>query len=368
MKNNLKYIALIVLLLIAGGVFYKKVYLNKLNQKIVHPKIQNIQKTVFGVGNVDAQNRYSISSQVGAKILFLQVQEGDYVKEGETLVKLDSVDLPTKIEAKKLSIEKINSDIKSLNDELLISKSKLTLDLKTYKRYKNLRAQGFVSKSEFDKVESAYSISKSNYQLTKRKIDSLKIAKESAKKDLEALQTKLALYTIYAPVDGYIISKYAQESDVVLPSKPILTIINAKDVWVKIFVDEKLSGSVKIGDSADIKLRSNPNIVYKGKVAKIELKSDPITLEREIDIRFNKVPIPFFINEQADATIYTTKLHNVATLPSKVLIYRNGELGILVKSGKKSHFKSVKILYNSGKVVAIKNIDKDANVIVPKSK
>ncbi len=368
MKNSLKYIVLIVVLLIAGAVFYKKVYLNKINQKIVHPEIKDIQKTVFGVGNVDAQNRYSLSSQVGAKIVFLKVQEGDFIKKGETLVKLDSVDLPEKIEAKKLSIDKINSDIKSLNDELLISKSKLNLDLKTYKRYKNLRAQGFVSKSEFDKVKSAYDISKSNYQLANSKIVSLKIAKQTAVKDLEALNKKLELYTINAPIDGYIISKYAQESDVVLPSKPILTIINAKDVWVKVFVDEKLSGSIKIGDSVDIKLRSNPNKVYKGKVAKIELKSDPITLEREIDIKFNKVPIPFFINEQADATIHTTTLHNVATLPANVLIYRNGELGVLVKSAKKSHFKSVKILYNSGKVVAIKNIDKDANIIVPKSK
>lgn len=356
----LKYVLGTLLIAILLFIGFKKFYLAKKSYTVISPKIENIKQVIYGIGNVDARDTYLVNPQVTAKILALNAKEGDFVKKGTLLAVLDSVDLSDILKEKELELKRLKSELDSAIEELKAAKAQKEFAYKTYLRYKNLLKSSYVSKEDYEKQKSNYKSLQANAASLKSKIESIKTRQASAKKAIEGAQKRLLLYKVYAPTDGYIISKNASIGEVAMPSKAIFTIVNPKDVWVKVFIDEKLSGNIKAGQKALIKLRSKPNWL-QGSVAEIKLKSDPVTLEKEIDVAFKKVQIPFFMNEQAEVKIFAKEYKNVLTLPSAAIV---GGKVWTVQDGK-AHLKELKIIYNNGKKCAVEGLEKNSKVLLP---
>ena len=356
----LKYILGALLLAVLLIIGFKKFYLHKKSYTVISPKVESIKQVIYGIGNVDARDTYLVNPQVTAKIIALNAKEGDFVKKGAALAELDSVDLSDILKEKELELKRLESELNSAIEELKAAKAKKEFAYKTYIRYKNLLKSNYVSKEEFDKQKSNFESLQANAASLQSKIESIKTSQASAKKAIDGIKKRLQLYKIYSPSDGYIISKNASIGEVAAPSKAIFTIVNPKDVWVKVFIDEKLSSNIKAGQKALIKLRSKLDWL-QGSVAEIKLKSDPVTLEKEVDVAFKKVPIPFFMNEQAEVKIFAKEYKNALTLPSTAI---NGSKVWVVKDGK-AHLKEIKILYNNGKKCVIEGLDKNSKVLLP---
>ena len=110
-KKYLIYLAIIGL--IAFG-FYKKVYIPKHTFKTVHPSSGDMAVKVNGVGNIGAKEIYKIGSVYGGKVLSLTINEGDFIKKGDLVAKIDSIDLNDKISEQEANIKKLQSELKEL--------------------------------------------------------------------------------------------------------------------------------------------------------------------------------------------------------------------------------------------------------------
>lgn len=130
---------------------------------------------------------------------------------------------------------------------------------------------------------------------------------------------------------------------------------------MRIYIDERKAGAVKLHQKAKIRLRSQSKKLFDGYVARIEPKSDPVTEERVVDIACAKVPKPFFLNEQAEATIYVGKLKNVVIIPAKVLIHG----GVWVYKNGKVHFQKVKVLATKNDKVAVDGLKAGTKILIP---
>jgi multidrug efflux pump subunit AcrA (membrane-fusion protein) len=176
---------------------------------------------------------------------------------------------------------------------------------------------------------------------------------------------KLSRYKIYAPVDGYVILRDATVGQSVVQTQPILKIVKPQEVWVKAYIDERISGAVKVGQKADITLRSQADKTLEGYVARIVPQSDAVTQEREVDVAFEKLPMPFYINEQSEVNIRTGLLKNVVIIPSTLIVYKNKKAGVWVDKEGEAHFVTVKILSVAGDKTALSGLDVNAVVLVP---
>ncbi len=360
-KKALLLMGVVIIFLLIGFHFYES------NRKFstVEPHIKDISKEIFAIGNVDAKTKYQITPAVSAAIISLSADVEDKVKKGDLLVVLDSVDLPFKLKAQELLLKKEDTTIKSLKDDIEALISKRDLAQKNLNRNRQIHKRGYLSDENYDKLKSVLEVANAKLKASQTKIASLMVDNNITLQNIHALKKRLSLYKLYAPTNGYIISKDAEVSQTALPQKAILTIVNPQDVWVKAYVDDRLSTDLKVGDKAKITLRSNPHKIYRGVVKRIEPKSDPVTLEKEVDIGFDKTPLPFYIGEQATVHIKTKELKNALTIPSKAIIYRNEDSGILAIKDNKKHFQSVKILYNDGKEAVVKGIDTHTKIVLP---
>lgn len=368
MNKIVKYIIILALLAVAGMIFYKKVYVPKTTFETILPTVGELNVKVFGIGNVSAKDIYSINAQTGGKILSILSDEGEWVKKGDLLVTIDSVDIPQLLEEAKIAVQKANSELEASKKELQSLNVQKNLLYLTYKRYSKLKKQAFVSQAEYDRAKAEYDAIKAQIEATKAHITSAKTEINRAKKGVEALETKLSRYKIFSPVDGYIISRDAQEFQSVGSSQPILKIVDPKTVWIKAYIDEKLSGNIKVGQKATIFLRSQGEKKFAGIIKRIVAQSDAITQEREVNVAFEKLPIPFYINEQAEVNIFVKSYKDIVKIPARAVTYEDAKVGIWINIDQKAHFQTIDVFAKSSTELGVKGIDKDTKIIIASKK
>ncbi len=368
MKKSIKYGFISILILAIAIVFYNAVYIPKTTYVKQKVEIGDLKQKVFGIGTLSAKTIYGVTAGVNAKVKNLFAEEGEWVQKGDLLAEFDSVDMPILLEQSKINVKKSYTELIALQKELESLKAQKNLTELTFRRYEKLKEQSFASQSEYDKAKADLSVINAQIQVTLAHIDSAKTSTILAKKSVTALEERLSRYRLYAPVDGLIILKKGAEGTTFLASQVLFEIVNPQDVWIKAFIDERISGDLVEGNDATIVLRSKANKKYKATLKRIAPQSDSITQEREVNVVFQKLPIPFYLNEQAEVEIQTKILKEVFLIPVSAIVYKENEAGVWVEMDKKAHFKKVSILAISEGKIAIEGVNKDTLLLLQTSK
>lgn len=365
MKTWLKYGVIALIATVGGAIFYNKVYIVKSTFTTTKPINGDLQVTIRGIGNVDAKNIYSITAQSGGEIEEIFFDEGEWVKKGELLISIDPVDTPILLEEAKLSQQRASHEVASAKENLQSLEAQKALSQTTYNRYEKLLEQKFISQAEFDKAKSELQNINAQINASKAKIASAASEELRLKKSIDAIGTKLQRLKIYSPVDGYIISKEAEKNQYVAPSTTIFKIVDPTTLWIRANIDERLANNVKVMQKATIKLRSKPDEKVKGTLQRVVAVSNPVTLEREVNIAFDSTPENFYINEQAEVNIEVAKYENVLKVPLRLVTKYNGNKGIWIAEGNKAFFKPVTIFAQNDEEAAIASgIDVNTELLI----
>ena len=361
LKSIFKWISIFIILIVAIAIFYKKVYIPKITYSFITAKKGDLNISIFGIGTVEAKYIYPISSTYGGRVLDIYKDEGDIVKRGELVAKIDTVDLPTQLSEAKFSLKKAQMELKSLQEELKSLYAKKELAQTNFDIYERLYQKSFTSKQNFDKAKTDLDSIKAEIDSSKYKIKASKEDIKRLNESINALKERLSRYEIYSPISGVVISKDANRYQNIAPQQAIITVVKPQDIWIKIYIDERISDSIRVGDIADITLRSKANSTLKGVVARVEPQSDPITQERVIDIKLNKALKSIHLHEQAEANIYTKSLKNITLIPAKVI--KDG--GVWIYQDSKAHFKKIEILGRDDNIVAVEGVKKGEKILIP---
>jgi multidrug resistance efflux pump len=305
-----KYLLLLLIIGIGGFFIYNKIYIPKHTFKTISAQKSDMTIKVSGTGKVGAKNIYKISSLYGGEIFDFNINEGDFIEKGKLIAKIDSVDLKDKIDEQKAMIKKLQYDIKALYNDMQSLKVKYNYQKEVYQKNKKLFLGKSISALEFEKYKTDYEIAKIAVDTIDLKIKSLKAQITQIQTNIKALKKRLSKYEIRSNISGFVIKKYVSNHQIVMPSQVLIEVVSPNDVWVETFIDTRVSGEVKIGNKATIKLRSKDKILH-GKVVNIKPINNAITYEREIDIGFDNLPIPFYMQEQAIIDIKIKKLNNI---------------------------------------------------------
>lgn len=353
MTRWMKYTLAVSVIAAAAGLFYFRVFVPKHTFETVHPSKGTLTVDVFGIGEVSARDIYPLGAQTGGKILTLHTDEGKWVKKGDLIATIDPVDLPQLLDEAKIAEKKARYEVVAAQKELESLEARKRLAQITFERYEKLKTQGYAAQSEYDKAKADLQSLDAQIAATLAQIDSAKIEIERTRKSIEALQQKLARLRVVSPVDGYVVSRDAAPAQTVLPTQPIVHIVDPKTVWIRAWIDERISGGVAVGQSAKIALRSHARKAMAGKVVRIGAQSDPVTQEREVDVAFETLPVPFYLHEQAEVRVTTKLLHDTLLIPASLLSFRDGKTGVWIVREGRAHWQPVSVAGRSEQTAAI---------------
>ena len=108
---------------------------------------------------------------------------------------------------------------------------------------------------------------------------------------------------IVAPMDGLITVRKAEMGTTIAPGTPIFQMVDLDQIWVAAWIDETQVAQLRPGQPAAIKLRSGR--IFQGEVVRLNKEADTVTRELEVDVKFDQLPEPLVIGEEAEVDIDT---------------------------------------------------------------
>lgn len=249
----------------------------------------------------------SVSAKIPGKITEVLVKEGDVVKAGQVVARIDSRD----VAAQKAQAEAALAAAQARYEEVTagsrpqeigqaragadqaaanIAQAQATLDnaRKQYQRMQQLFNEGAISTAQRDQAEAAYLVAneavraaregktaaEEKFDLSKEgsRAETIRAALAQVKQAEAALQAISVTeeYTmIVAPVTGTVALKSVNPGEVVAAGQPLFSVANLDDVWLNARIEETKVGKVQVGQTVEYTIDAYPQQTFTGKVYEI---------------------------------------------------------------------------------------------------
>ncbi|KAB0667707.1 efflux RND transporter periplasmic adaptor subunit [Oryzomonas japonica] len=337
-----KYLIWLVVL-IAIGVVLRMTVLAPQPVKIVKAEKRDLTAQVYGNGTVEAKVVVGVSSKITGRIVELYADQGDRVKRGQLLARLENDDF---LHQERQSAAGLNKSAANLNVELATlqkAKANLVLAEKNAQRFKVLAEKNLVAKLEAEQYDTASQVAREEVARCQAALGAARMEQRANRANLGFAKSKVVETLIYAPQGGVIITRDLEKGATVTPGLSVFTLADPATIWVKANVDESQLKGVAVGKKALITLRSSANEPFLGQVARLGHQSDRVTEELEVDVAFTPPLKNFRLGEQSDVYIVTGMKKDVLALPSSALASRDKKRGVWVVANGKLAFREVTI-------------------------
>ena len=302
----------------------------------------DLAKSVVATGKVTPIVQVEIKSKASGIVKKLYVDYGERVKEGQILCDLDRVEIEAQVRSQKANVEAAEANAISTKADYTRAKVDaegvdIPMLLRAYQRAQKMAKDGVVSQSNLDDAQKAYELAVNKQQVAQAQLGVMKakIAQAdaqvlSAHAQLKQLEEQLSYTTIYAPIDGIVLSRDVEVGDAVSSilvmgsaATQIMTIGDTSEVYVKGKVDESDIGKVYLGQPARIKVESFKDKTFNGKVTKISpmgVEKDNVTTF-EVRVSINNPGGELKAAMTANAEIILDEHKNVLQVPEGAIIY-----------------------------------------------
>ena len=219
-----------------------------------------IVETVSATGKIQPEIEVKISSEVSGEIIALNVIEGQVVKKGDLLVKINP-DLYTS------GYNRTLSNLSGTKANLSQADASFKEAKANYDRNKTLFDKGIISKSDWDKVVASFEVAKASKQSAYFNV-------QSASATVSEARDNLGRTIIYAPADGTISVLNVELGERVLGTQQmagteILRVANLNNMEVEVDVNENDIVKIKVGDEAKVEVDAYLKKQFKGVVTSI---------------------------------------------------------------------------------------------------
>jgi len=338
-------------LLIAGGLAFFAaatwLWLRPTQVTMAKVGVREIRPVIQGVGTVEAKIVVQLASKIAGRIVMVKVDQGDAVRMGQILVQLEDSESNAEVERAMANLDRAKLAMHAQQASVLRTQAALSAAEAIVARAGANRSLAYANAARWDTLAAADLVAKMDVdernnaaQVADAELKSAEALREAAAKEvavqavalnivpkdiaasaaaLASVQAKKADTVITSPIKGYVVSRELESGAAVNPGTPILKLADPRTTWVTVYVDEREAGSITVGNTADVTLRSMPNRAFRGKVVRIRRESDRVTEQLTVDIGFDQQPERLILGEQAEATIRpTTK--NAMALPLAALV------------------------------------------------
>ena len=253
-----------ITLLIGGGWYLLRQPAPEQTAKYSQSQIrrEDITDTVSATGTLNPINIVQVGSQVSGTIQHLDADFNDLVKQGQVIAQID----PAIFKAKVAEAQATLKSAEAARDKAQVGVEEARRE---YERQSGLFKKKLVAESVLDQARFAYQAAQVEHQVKLASVDQARAA-------LQREQVNLDYTTIYAPIDGVVISRDVDVGQTVAASLQAPTLFSiANDLTrmqVETDVDEAFIGQVRQGQPVSFSVFTYPHRQFQGKVAQVRLQ------------------------------------------------------------------------------------------------
>jgi HlyD family secretion protein len=297
-----------------------------------------IVETVSATGKIQPEIEVKISSMVSGEIISLPVKEGQVVKKGDLLVKINPDLYTSGLNRTVANLSGTKAGLSQADASFREAKS-------SYDRNKTLFDKGIISRSDWDKAIASFAVAKAAKQSAYYNV-------QSASASVNEARDNLGRTVIYAPADGTISMLNVELGERVLGTQQmagteIMRVANLNNMEVEVDVNENDIVKIKVGDEAKVEVDAYLKKQFKGIVTSISnsassaLTADQVT-NFKVKVRILKESYedllegrpatysPFRPGMTATVDIITKTKNNVLFVPISSVVVKSDTTAVVV--------------------------------------
>lgn len=250
---------------------------------LVYMRESRREKELVLSGTLEART-VDIGSLVGGRVTRVFVDEGSHVTAGQLLVTLETETLDRQIAEQQAAIEAARAQYaKALAgpriDEIQKAEAIATNDERDRKRMESLWRDGIVARQVYDNAATKAKASGEDLDLLRK--GTRKEDVEAARAQVEQQQGQLAILSkqraeteVQSSVTGVVQSFGLRPGDIVAPNQPVAEIIEASQLWVRVYVPETMLGLLRVNQAVRVTVDTYPNQTFPGHIATIAAEGE----------------------------------------------------------------------------------------------
>lgn len=250
---------------------------------------------ISGMGSISCPRSLELGFDDTGSISEMLVDEGDKVREGQVLAKLDD----SVLRAEKSSME-----------------AKLVAALAEVKYYQN----------ELTKKESLFNkdaVSDTEYKKALFELEKADAAVSVAKAEIRTIEAKIAKKVLVAPVFGIVAQRHADVGAVIMPgSNKVLRVIQCNEVYAEVEFGERLYPVASKATEADIQVDAIPGRLFRGKIDRIGPEIDKKTRTFKLRIKAANSDLALRPGMFAQAQVYVPNENVPVSAPLSAVLGR----------------------------------------------
>lgn len=310
-------------------------------------KKRTITETVSASGKIQPEVEVKISPDVSGEVIELNIKEGDKVKKGDLLAKINPDIYVSNVNRMVASLNSQKAAAANAKARLAQAKATFINAKATFERNETLFKQNAISQSEYDQAKSNYEVAKEDVSAAEENFEGAKFNIQSSEASVKESKDNLNKTSIFSPVDGTISKLNIEKGERVVGTSQMagtemMRIADLNEMEVNVSVNENDIVRVKLGDTSLIEVDAYLNRKFKGIVTEIANSADVtgttstdqvtnfnvkirILKESYLDLLDEKHPnlSPFRPGMSASVDIQTKTVYNVLSVPIQAVTTRD---------------------------------------------
>lgn len=328
MRRSVGLLILAVLVAIAAGLVWQR------NAAPLTVQVAGVEKDVearlFGIGTIEAQVNARIGFQIAGRIVSLHADQGDILEAGTVLARLEASVQTARVQ--KAQVAQQQSQTALAKAQALLERARVNHQQKQAiaERRQLLVDKGAATREATDEARTQAEIARADVLVAEVEVSVAEVARKDTAASSAIEQAVLDQHALTAPFRARVIARLKEAGSAVNPAEAVFSVIAPETVWVRAFVDEAMAGGLKLGQTAFVRLRSEPHNIVEAEVVRIDEENDRVTEERRIYVRCRKCSPEHLarnLGEQAEVEVVTRRIEAGVLAPLYAIAQYNGRSG-----------------------------------------
>ena len=300
-----------------------------------------VRGEVMGTGTLEARIKTTISPRIQERLAEVLVDQGDAVKSGQLLARLDDAETKQQVAIAEATLAAARATVERVKSDEARARAVLQQAQLDHRRSTELLAGKIASQADFDKAAEVLHVAEADLKRAQAAIVEAESQGFTAEKTLLYQKEHLAFTEMRSPYDGLVTRRDRDPGGIVVPGASILQLVATNEIWVSAWVDETAMTGLKAGQPARIVFRSEPGKSCAGEVARLGREADRETREFVVDVRVKELPENWTIGQRAEVFIETGRKSGIVAIPQPYLLWREGKPGVFVNDHGKARWREL---------------------------
>jgi RND family efflux transporter MFP subunit len=237
-------------------------------------------RLVSASGTLAAEEQIILGTKVIGRLGEISVDLGSRVRKGQAIARIDQSDYRLRVDQAEAALQQArvrlglplagNSDKVDIEQTATVRQAAAVLREArlTHDRMVELWEKKFIARAELDTAVSQLAVAEGRYQDAIEEVRNRQAVMVQRRSELEIARQQLADTVILSPFDGAVSERQASVGQYLPAGAPIVILVRTDPLRLRLAVPEREAGLVRIGQSVDLTVESDPN-KYRGRVARL---------------------------------------------------------------------------------------------------